>query len=373
MTISESGSVGGLPANASQTVPPRRNRIVAILCIAGSLILGGFGIAKTIAEHRELHYLYAIRELDQKTLGDIHRTAEGYESTIVGITAQSIEDTIQSSIDDTNRQIGQHRLQESIGGCLIAGGVALLALGIVLFRKRAKPAPIDSVNAAPGSELAGSGAESPLQPPAVAPEKAPARQFGAVLIGVGAVLAVVIIFAFLIAESNAPSSVASGDSSSTQPSAASAAPSTQSAPSQEPAASQGNWQLSSETNPVTGEVTTGASLDSPSDEEQYIVIRLIGKKLECYVNTNEFLETVENLESHISTVQYKFDDGKVVRQGWTLSSDNEALFYPGNCVSFIVQLRKAKTLAFEFRPSEKIPQTIIFDVEGFPEGFKAGK
>lgn len=32
-------------------------------------------------------------------------------------------------------------------------------------------------------------------------------------------------------------------------------------------------------------------------------------------------------------------------------------------------MRKAKSLAFEYHPSDKVPDTIVFDVTGFPDVF----
>ena len=129
-----------------------------------------------------------------------------------------------------------------------------------------------------------------------------------------------------------------------------------------------NWEVISKTNPVTGEITTAASLKG--HDEQDIIVRRIGKKLDLYIKTGEFLETPEDDEDGQSTVQYRFDDGKVTRQEWSLSSDNVALFFPGNPAPFLEQIRKAKQLSFEFQPADKIPQTITFDVGGFPNEFK---
>ena len=126
------------------------------------------------------------------------------------------------------------------------------------------------------------------------------------------------------------------------------------------------WALSSETNPVSGVVTTVAMDD---DSSYYIVVRTIGRKLECYINTPDFLETVSTMEGGASPVQFRFDDGKVQHQGWSVGSNNEDLFAP-NCASFIASLRKAKSLAFEYKPADKVATTHIFNVAGFPEGFK---
>jgi hypothetical protein len=128
------------------------------------------------------------------------------------------------------------------------------------------------------------------------------------------------------------------------------------------------WEVNSHSNPVTGEFTRSAYLKYQGKPNIYV--RQKGKTLECYINTDDFLETIDNLHSRASTVQYKFDDGKVIRQTWTISDDNKALFYPGSsCKPFLIQMQKAKSLAIEYRPADTLPKTAVFDVEGFPDVF----
>jgi hypothetical protein len=133
-----------------------------------------------------------------------------------------------------------------------------------------------------------------------------------------------------------------------------------------PPAEPSPWQSSTSTNAVTGEITTTAVTGYG---ERNLVLRQIGKKLECFLETSEFLETVENMESNRSGVAYKFDDGPVVRQGWNMSSDHTALFYPGNPAAFLSKLRKAKHLAIEFHPADKVAQTVTLDVSQLPPLF----
>jgi hypothetical protein len=128
------------------------------------------------------------------------------------------------------------------------------------------------------------------------------------------------------------------------------------------------WKLDRDVNPVTGVVTFVAYLEFRGEQNLYI--RQVGHKLDCYVTTGDFLETSSNVEDRISTVQYKIDGGKLIRQGWWIGDSNENLFYPGNCESFISQLRQAKTLAFEYSPAGKVPSTMVLDISGFPDGFK---
>ena len=117
-------------------------------------------------------------------------------------------------------------------------------------------------------------------------------------------------------------------------------------------------------------MTTTAYL-SYQPGNQNIYVRRKGKKIELYINTDQFLETVENLHSGVSSVQYRFDTNVPVRQGWRLSADHEALFYPGDPQSFLEQMRTAKTLHFMYNPADKEPEVINFDVTGFPrDSFK---
>lgn len=128
-----------------------------------------------------------------------------------------------------------------------------------------------------------------------------------------------------------------------------------------------NWQVESTTNPVTGVITTVASTES--GEDQWLILRQIGRKLECYINTSEFLETVDNLDSRASTVKYKFDGGSVTSQTWYVGDNNDDLFYPGNPSVFLAKMRRAQNLYFEFHPADKVAQTITFDVRAIPEAF----
>jgi hypothetical protein len=125
------------------------------------------------------------------------------------------------------------------------------------------------------------------------------------------------------------------------------------------------WDVSESKDDVTGEVTKVAEAGLGS---QNIVVRKKDKRLEVFVNTGEFLETMENVETGVSQVAYKFDDGPVIRQGWRLSGDNEGLFYPSDPTPFLEKLAKARTFAFQYRPADKVPQSTTFDVSGFALG-----
>jgi hypothetical protein len=104
----------------------------------------------------------------------------------------------------------------------------------------------------------------------------------------------------------------------------------------------------------------------PRNGRVTMVIRRRGRKLECYLATDQFLETSQNIETHKSPVSYRFDDGAIVRQAWEISSDNTALFYPGNPRPFLDKLRQSQRLVVQFEPADAIPQTATLDVSNFP-------
>ena len=182
------------------------------------------------------------------------------------------------------------------------------------------------------------------------------------LVLVAGLLVAVLVSGLLIAMSHyaSPSPIASAVSSSTSAEAA-----TPTAQSPQPAPPPSSWDVSSSNNDVTGAVTTLA-VDGFRDNA--IVVRKRGHHLELYVETPDFLETTDNIESRNSKVAYKFDNGPVVRQYWTISDDNTALFYPGNPARFLKKLAHARSFAFQYEPSEKVPKSETFDVAGFPEG-----
>jgi invasion protein IalB len=261
-------------------------------------------------------------------------------------------------IESTQTLIDQHFHQEEIGYGLLVVCAVLLVASFVLFRKHAKGGMMSTKDPTSEGEPPQIDSVAPPEREDNRPTNQNTHSGNVPLIISGCVLAIAII-AIIASNSTRTQSPTSGSSIGAQNSASSAST---------PSVPESDWQVNSETNPVTGIIKKVATLKYR--DKQNIIIRLNGKKLDCYITTDEFLETIDNMHSRVSTVQYKFDDGKVIRQGWTISDDNTALFYPGNCSLLITQLRTAKTLAFEYRPSEKIPETITFNVAGFPEDFK---
>jgi hypothetical protein len=331
-------------------------RKLAVLCLFAAAAGGGFGGYKAVVEHQEIHRFEAIKAVHQTLKDDATRIGDESETYLGGALAQTVANTAQSLIDSNQALIEQHREQEKIGDVFLVASAVLLACGFLLFRKRAKPESASSIPPARSHANENIVAENaiPTSPQQIEVSDQPYRGPIYALVAVG-----VLVFCMLMV-----GKIRLLSNSHTIPTPKSAAV-TSAKPTPAP---QGYWQVDSETNPVTGALSTTASLKYQG--RQNIIIRQNGKKLDCYITTDTFLETIDNMESRVSTVQYKFDDGKTIRQGWTISADNTALFYPGSCAPLMAKIRKAKSLYFEYRPADEIPQTITFDVTAFPNAFK---
>ncbi|WP_260738178.1 hypothetical protein [Tunturiibacter lichenicola] len=122
------------------------------------------------------------------------------------------------------------------------------------------------------------------------------------------------------------------------------------------------WSVATSTNPVTGEVTVVADAGK-------LYVRKVGKHpSDCVVKTSDFLETLSNVDTRRSSVVYRFDVGKPIKQSWSISDSNQALFYPGRSCSmeFLKQLHDSNVLYFQYEPADYLPKTLTIGVTGFP-------
>ncbi len=88
-----------------------------------------------------------------------------------------------------------------------------------------------------------------------------------------------------------------------------------------------------------------------------IVIRLRGKRLDAYVTTPEMVGYDD------TSVRVRFDDGKPISQVWSRSEDYHALFCP-DPRWLVANFKTSKKFYIEYRPYEKLPETLSFDVGG---------
>lgn len=101
-----------------------------------------------------------------------------------------------------------------------------------------------------------------------------------------------------------------------------------------------------------------------------VVIRC-GSKFEGYIvptltNLGHMLETEGG---HYQEVRYKFDEGKIHRETWTIADSFDALFFP---TSVLRELPKHKTLMVEYQPEYTTKETESFDLSGLDQAVAAG-
>jgi hypothetical protein len=65
------------------------------------------------------------------------------------------------------------------------------------------------------------------------------------------------------------------------------------------------------------------------------------------------------------TVRIKLDDAAPIKQKWSESTNNKALFCESDIVGLSKKIAQSQTLKFEFVPFNGSPQVVQFDVRGF--------
>jgi hypothetical protein len=136
-----------------------------------------------------------------------------------------------------------------------------------------------------------------------------------------------------------------------------------SAPPPTPKETASPWSTGYSKDDLTGVISFSAETYALN---QSLCIRRIGKKFDCFVITNKFMETMENVDSQRSTVRYRFDSGPIEAGSWIMGTDHESLFVPGNAEPFIRRLSKAKTFVIQYEPAETVKESVTFQLNPFP-------
>lgn len=99
-----------------------------------------------------------------------------------------------------------------------------------------------------------------------------------------------------------------------------------------------------------------------------LIARCQENKTELYVQTGMAANPELGLFNK-HTVEVRIDERKPVRQTWSASTDDTALFAP-RAIALMRQLAAARRLRVRFTPFNASPQTIEFDVRGFDNRVK---
>ncbi len=114
---------------------------------------------------------------------------------------------------------------------------------------------------------------------------------------------------------------------------------------------QGAWLVGESINKIDN--TPIVSLTKVGANGTALIIRCAQHHTEAFVATSTVVES--------GSVRIRFDDSVPVRQTWTESTSNTALFAP-DAVTFARKLESAKFFLIEFTPFEESPRTLNFEV-----------
>ncbi len=134
--------------------------------------------------------------------------------------------------------------------------------------------------------------------------------------------------------------------------------------------SSSGWRVSQKKNEMDNTREAILSLDSETELQGFIGKerpRLAiqcheGKPPEVVVNVGKVIES-EYGQFGTHSVRVKYDDAAPVRQRWTESTDNVALFSPAPA-AMLKQLTKSEIFLFEFTPFQETAKTAKFNLAG---------
>ena len=130
----------------------------------------------------------------------------------------------------------------------------------------------------------------------------------------------------------------------------------------------GKWKLRTDTSPMDDKKSFYLSLDADSPVRTgyksgtpSLLIRYKEKKFECFINYSFFLG------SDSTEVTHRLDQGQPKTLEWSISTDHEAVFPPGDGKAFVTALMKANSLVIRLTPYSESPVTTTFDLRGLSE------
>ena len=124
------------------------------------------------------------------------------------------------------------------------------------------------------------------------------------------------------------------------------------------------WQIDQSRNPIDDSPTVAMTLDASSPTSTLVrsapslVLRCKSNRTEVYVVWDEFLG------SDGISVTTRFGRKPASSRTWSLSTDNQASFYPGSAPAFIKELMAVDTLVLMTTPYNESPITATFEVTG---------
>lgn len=131
---------------------------------------------------------------------------------------------------------------------------------------------------------------------------------------------------------------------------------------------KGEWVTNVTTNPIDDSKTVVLSLISESGQSTYgmptsLSLRCKSNTTEAYIYWNDYLGS----EADVTT---RIGEGRAQTRKWSISTDNEATFFPGSDITFIKNLMQVNKFVAQVTPYNESPVTLVFNIEGLSKAIK---
>jgi hypothetical protein len=133
-----------------------------------------------------------------------------------------------------------------------------------------------------------------------------------------------------------------------------------------------NWEVSESNNPMDGSKRVILSLDAENEvpgtigsHRPTLFLRCAKKKTEVAIDVGSAIQPeYGNYETY--TVRIKFDSAAPITQEWRGGTNMQSLFAP-NGIQMAKRLAQTHTFLFEFKPFQRGPETVTFELSGLSE------
>ncbi|MFW5828422.1 MAG: hypothetical protein ACOCU4_10025 [Alkalispirochaeta sp.] len=126
------------------------------------------------------------------------------------------------------------------------------------------------------------------------------------------------------------------------------------------------WIANVDTDPLSDETVVFMAVPASSGRSRYgdtplLALRRSGSAEDVYIVWHDYLADESQM------IEYRIGEERTQRRGWTVSTDNEATFYPGDVGEFVGQLAGAERFVARTTPYNESPVTAVFDLSGLEE------
>ena len=125
------------------------------------------------------------------------------------------------------------------------------------------------------------------------------------------------------------------------------------------------WTINQSINPLNDEKKVTAILAAVSGksswrENIYMIVRCDSKKLEMYINWQDYLGSSARVTSRIGGL-------KAETRNWNLSTDSQATFFTGDVKKLLATMVNYERYVAQITPYNESPVTAVFETQGLME------